>query len=71
MLYTAACCDFVTEALEGLTKCTASFTRYETGFKMDSFAFFCLHALFFPPFLASTSINDDEIANFRFVLTVF
>lgn len=42
MLYPAACCEFSTEALEGLTKCTASFTWAGTGFKMEIFTFFCL-----------------------------
>lgn len=42
MFYPAACHDFFTEALEGLTKYTASFTWSQTGFKIDSFLFSCL-----------------------------
>lgn len=76
MVYPAACCDFSTEALEGLTKYTASFTWSGAGFKMEIFAFFCLLSFPYPlpsPFFGIQFYHWQWncSANFRFVVTVF
>lgn len=68
MLYPAACCEFSTEALEGLTKCTASFTWSGTGFKMEIFTFSCLFSSPTPlpfSFFGPPSTTGNEVGQRR------